>query len=89
MNNGLNKTLRKIFQKVVPAKIDWNRIETMIHQLGGQIKMDENHKHAWVTLNNGERGYFPVNHFHFLEGRGHVVKFKKFLDHNGITPEPA
>ncbi len=89
MNNGINKTLNKLFQAVVPAKFEWEKLTNMLQGFGAKVKIDHSHKHAWIVLKNGGRATFPVGHHHFLEGRGQVVKFRKFLDKNGIKPKLA
>ena len=89
MNNGINKTLNKLFQKVVPAQFEWAKLTTMLTEFGAKVKIDKAEKHAWILMKNGACATFGIGHHHFLEGKGQVMRFRKFMNKNGIRPHTA
>jgi hypothetical protein len=87
MNNGINKTLDKLFQKIVPAQFEWVKLSTMLTSFGAKIKVDKAEKHAWIRMRNGRSATFGIGHHHFLEGKAQVMRFRKFINKNGIHPQ--
>ncbi len=85
MNNKNRKTLKAIFEEPIRSNIKWNDIESLVKDLGGNMKQGRGSRVMFEL--NGQIGRFHQPHPQ-PEIKKYVVKdLRDFLKAAGILPE--
>ena len=82
MNSKHKKTLKAIFSKPVPAAVEWNAIESMLHALGAVITEGAGSR-VRIILND-VRAVFHRPHPQKETDKGSLISMRRFLENAGV-----